>query len=80
MATYAEIMSLYSNSSLKNLVQVACLVAANTIQNEDAGTANHANRLIWAKQTFDNPSSMSSKMFMAVLAANKDLTVAQIQF
>jgi len=26
----------------------ACLVAAYAIVNEDGGTANHANRLIWA--------------------------------
>ena len=40
----------------------ACLVAAFNIKNEDAGTANHINRLAWANQMMDNDE--------AVIAAN----------
>lgn len=79
MATYAEIRDLFTDSSLRNKVSVACIVAAEAIRNEDAGTTNHANRLIWAKEAFSNPLTTSEEMLMALLAANKDETVATIQ-
>ena len=79
MAGYAEIRGLFADSTLKNKVEVACIVAAEAIRGEDAGTTNHANRLVWAKEAFTSPSGTASKMWMALLAANKDLTVQQIQ-
>lgn len=78
MATYTEIRQLYASDSLRNLIEVAVIVAAEAIRTEDAGTANHANRLLWAKQAFDNPLGVAQKMLMALLAANKASTVAQI--
>ena len=78
MATYAELRGLFSNSGLKNAVSVACIVAAEAIRNEDAGTANHANRLVWAKKAFASPDSVSTEMLMALLAANKEASVATI--
>lgn len=79
MATYAELYNLRNDSALRNKVVVAVIVAAETIMNEDGGTANHANRLIWAGSVFANPGFEADRMFMAVLAANSDLTVTQIQ-
>lgn len=79
MATYAELFSLRNDSALKNKVTIAVVVAAETIMNEDGGTANHANRMVWASAVFANPGNEADRMFMAVLAANKDLTAAQIQ-
>jgi len=79
MATYIELRGLYGNGDLENKVEVACIVAAESIRNEDAGTTNHANRLVWAKSAFSNPNTVAVQMLMALLAANKDLTVAQIE-
>lgn len=79
MATYIEIKGLFGGTALKDRVAVACIIAAETIRNEDVGITNHANRLLWAKSAFSSPSNVSSKMLMALLAINKDLTVEQIQ-
>jgi len=78
MATYMEIKELYNHSDLQDKVEVACIVAAETIRTEDTGTTNHANRMVWAKSAFDNPTQTRNGMLMALLAANNELTVAQI--
>lgn len=79
MATYSELYNLRNDSALKNKIAIAVIVAAETIVNEDGGTMNHANRMIWASAVFAGPGNEADRMFMAVLAANKDLTTAQIQ-
>lgn len=79
MATYAELYGLRNNSALRNRVLTACVITAETVMNEVDTTPNHANRLIWAASVFANPASEANRMFMAVLAANKDVTIAQIQ-
>lgn len=78
MATYVELFELRSDSTLRNRVAVAMIVAAETIRNEDGGTANHANRLLWAKAVFEGSLSQAADMLAAVVAANKDATVAAI--
>ena len=78
MAAYTELYDLFNDSALRNKVTVACLVAAETIRNEDGATENHANRLLWAKQAWQSPKSVGEQMLMATLAGNKDLTVQQI--
>jgi hypothetical protein len=78
MATYIELRNLFGNGDLLNKIEVACLVAAAAIVAEDAGTSNHANRLVWARNTYTTPRAMAEKMLMAALAANKASTVAQI--
>lgn len=78
MATYNELLSLFNHNDLKNRIIVACIVAANTIRKEDAGTTNHANRLLWARDAFANPTQQASQMLMALLAENKAATVAAI--
>lgn len=78
MATYTELFELRGNSTLRNRVAVAMIVAAETIRNEDGGTANHANRLLWAKEVFQGRLPQANDMLTAVVAANKDATVAQI--
>lgn len=72
MATYNELRGLFNHDGLRNKIEVACVIAAEAIRTEDAGTDNHANRLTWAKQAFSNPSSIRDEMLMALLAANKD--------
>lgn len=78
MATYEELFSLNNKSELKNKVTTAVIIAAEVVMNEDGGTVNHANRLLWAKSVFASPGAEADRMFMAVLAANKDASVAQI--
>lgn len=78
MATYQELHELNSDTALKNRVVSAVIIAAETVMSEDGGTTNHANRLVWAKGVFANPTGEAKRMFMAVLAANKDSTVEQI--
>lgn len=78
MATYTELFDLQRNDALRNRVTVACTIAAETIRAENPATANHANRLKWAKGVFENPGGEGAKMLMALLASNNALTVAQI--
>ena len=79
MATYLELRGLFADGTLKNRIEVACIVAAEGIRTEDEGTNNHANRLVWAKAAFTNPNVIRERMLMALLAANKDATVDTIQ-
>lgn len=78
MATYTELFGLRNNSALRNRVTTAVLISAETVMAELDTVPNHANRLLWAKDVFASPSTEADRMFMAVLAANKDATVAQI--
>ena len=79
MATYAELFELRGDSALRNKVESAVIIAAETVMNEDGGTANHVNRLIWAKNAFENTRSETLRMFKALLAANESATVGNIQ-
>lgn len=79
MATYTDLYNLFSDAELRNKITVAVIVATETVRNEAPATANHANRLLWAKEALTNPSAMGSNMYLAVLAQNKSSTVAQIQ-
>lgn len=56
----------------------ACLIAAQAVQVEADATANHANRVKWAKRVFADPSAAGQQMLRAVLAANNTATLAQI--
>ena len=79
MATYAELHGLKNDSALRNRVMVACAISAEAVMLEDGGAANRANRLIWAATVFANPIAEADRMFIAVLAANKDMAVSAIQ-
>ncbi len=79
MATYVELYAFNNDSALVNKLTVACVIEADVIRIEDGGTANHANRLIWAAAVFGAPGDEARRMLWALLAANKDATVAQIQ-
>lgn len=79
MATYKEIFDIQSDDSLRNRISVACLVTAHAISIESDATVNHANRVIWAKEVLNDPTNMATKMLRIALAANKDVTSAQIR-
>ena len=78
MATYIELKTLFSYSDLQDKVEVACIVAAETIRAENSSVDNHANRLIWAKKAFASPMTVRNEMLAALLAANKDQDVGNI--
>ena len=78
MATYTELYDLRSNSALRNKIAIACIVAAEAIRTEAGATANHANRLLWAKAVFAAPDIEAARMMMALLAQNSAATVGQI--
>jgi len=46
----------YQTPHLSQQTEVAMVTAAVSIQNEDAGTADHANRLRWANWAIPNSS------------------------
>ena len=78
MATYQELFDLRRNQELLDKVTVAVIVAAETIFAETGGTANHANRIVWAREASISPRAMAGVFMSAVLAANKTATVANI--
>jgi hypothetical protein len=78
MATLYEIWTLLEDPALRQKVSAACLIAAEAIRTESDQTANHANRLKWAKATLQSPVQAGQQMLRAVLAANVSATLAQI--
>jgi hypothetical protein len=78
MATYAEIASIFGHDSLRNRVQVACVVAGDKIVKEDAQTVNHANRLTWAKRAFSSSRSVAENILPYLLAAYREAPLQNI--
>lgn len=78
MATYPELVALAGNDKLRQQIKIAIAVAAQTITNEAAGTANHAQRVVWAKTALGNPDAEVERVKWYVLAANAAATPAQI--
>jgi len=74
MATYSELKALTKDSDLQDKVEVATVVAASNLISGTPTTGEKA----WAATVFASPQSESKKALMAVLAANKDATVAAI--
>lgn len=78
MATFDELLTASGNTALFNHVRVATFIAATDIMTEDPATLNHANRLIWAKQVFQNPDAAGSRMMYPVLAQNRGAPIEAI--
>lgn len=78
MATYLELLQAQANDTLRQKVRVACVVAADAVRVESYGTANHANRLAWAKGVMQNPELAGDAMVWAVLAQNAAVPLANI--
>lgn len=75
MATYLELRRLSNDGDLNNKMTTAVIVSANTLI---SGTPS-ADETAWAASVFSSPKGASKQALMAVLAENKDLTIAQIQ-
>lgn len=78
MATFDELLTASANTGLINKVRVATFVAATVVMTEDIGVDNHANRLLWARTVFSDPTGAGQKMMWAVLGQNRALTLAQM--
>ena len=59
MATLAEIANLAQDESFISRIAAAVGKAATDVINEDPGTTNHANRLLWAKGAMANIDSVT---------------------
>ncbi len=78
MATYMELFNVKNNSDFQDKVAVAIVIAAETIRTDSSPPTNQAQRLAWAQNAMDRPVEEARRMLWAVLATNKDATVAQI--
>jgi len=78
MATYIELIGAYDDSTLRQKIAVACVIAAETIRTEDPGVPNHTNRVAWAKKVYVSPTNVANEMIWPVLAQNKAQTLASI--
>jgi hypothetical protein len=75
MASYIEIRNLFSNSTLRNRIITAVVIAAF---NKTTGSPTAADKA-WIDSVLSNPNNAGKKALMAVLAANKDASVASIE-
>jgi hypothetical protein len=48
----------YTHTLLQQRTQIAIESAAYNVLNEDPGTTNHANRIVWANTVLNNPGKM----------------------
>lgn len=81
MATYAELLEAINTNTgqpLRDKLLVAVVVAADVIRAEPTNTPNHAARMVWASKVMSNPGPESRRAMYAVLAQNKDQTLATI--
>lgn len=67
MATLTEIYNLHGNTELKAKVTAAVAKASVDVINEPVNTANHAARLVWAKDAFLNAGDAAERMMWAVV-------------
>lgn len=78
MATYTELDLVAEDSTFRDRVKVACIVAAEAIRTELPATPNHDARVTWARGVLFAPDKEASRMVWAVLAQNRAATLAQI--
>lgn len=79
MATYDELLAIATTgTALISRMQVAAVIAAEKVRTEVDTTANHANRMKWARATFQNSAAAARDLLWIVLAQNKTATSAAI--
>lgn len=80
MATYQELYDIATGDGpTMHKVVSACAIQADVIRQESGATTNHANRLLWARDAFEDPVAMANRVIWAVMAANSSATSAQIK-
>lgn len=79
MATYDELLTIATTgTSLISRMRVAAVISAEKVRTEMDTTPNHANRMKWAKATFQNSESAARDLLWVVLAQNRGATSAAI--
>lgn len=66
-ADYDQIYKTGSNDEFLGRIDVAVITAGEAILNEDEQTANHANRVIWAKAALEEPRLKTNEMKWRIL-------------
>lgn len=67
MPSYLEQHDIWAGEDLRKRLIIAVCKAASDISNEDPATANHADRVTWAKGVFADPYLKSIAMSGAVM-------------
>ena len=75
MATYKELRDLFNDSDIKNKVEVATIIYAQSLA---SGTPTAAQKA-WVSSVLQSSATEAGKITLGVLAANSGFTVAQIQ-
>jgi hypothetical protein len=79
MATYQELVALAGSADrLRQQIKMAIAVSAFNITAEAVNTANHVNRLLWAKAALANPDNEVERVKWFVLAGNAAAAVTDI--
>lgn len=78
MADLLQIKSLFTDPALGDKIEAACVIVAEEIRIESNATANHANRIAWAKQVWANSAGVRDSMLKALLGAYHNEEVAAI--
>jgi hypothetical protein len=79
MATYQELHGLTHNAEIINRIMTAVAILAEEIRTELPATANHAERMAWAKRALTNVDGTARGLMWVVMAQNRAFTVAQIE-
>lgn len=84
MATYKELFDLHANTAILERVMAAVAVACDLIRVESPGATQeevdlHTRRVVWARQAIRNVDGTARNIMWALMATNRDLTVAQIE-
>ena len=82
MATYDELLTIATSSGSATLlprIKVAAQMMAGKIVTEPGATANHVQRLAWARQTFADADAAGKALIWPVLFQAKAFTKAQIE-
>lgn len=75
MATYAELFSIQNDATLRNKIQIAVTIKAQSLIDLASPTAN---QVAWASNALRDPVVVMTKIMPYVLAANKSATQSQI--
>lgn len=62
-----DVYNLKSNAEFKARIAAAVASAANDILNEDPGTTNHAERVVWAKAAMKDAEGSAEQMLWSVV-------------
>lgn len=75
MASYRDLYNLWQmGGELQARFEVACIIAAGQILNEDQLTPYHAERVAWANQVLkDDSGTMARKMLRRAISNNASL-------